>query len=428
MSDARRRVAVVLLVVIGLSGVPLSAAVTAPADASADASGVTAPADTLGANADSRAQLAAGSGADLFAQTEVDPDVVILRAAAREDGDATWTADLRVRLDDENATAAFESIQEDVETNASAFTDQFGTGMNRTIRSAENATGREMALANLTVSATTEQAPQRYGILTYRFTWRNFAAVDGDRLRLGDALSGFFLDSESSLVLAWPDGYERTSATPAPDEESDDSVTWNGRRSFGPEEPRVVVSTGGSGSDVPGALLLAAVVALAALLAVGWVVARRLREGETGTSESGVSKAGASESGPGEVGAGESGPSEAGESGAAGSGADGQAGSESAGAAAGAAGAAGAAAGAAGADGEPAATEPPEELLSNEERVIKLLETNGGRVKQQRIAEEFDWTDAKTSQVVGSLREEDAVETFRIGRENVVALPEATDL
>jgi uncharacterized membrane protein len=57
-----------------------------------------------------------------------------------------------------------------------------------------------------------------------------------------------------------------------------------------------------------------------------------------------------------------------------------------------------------------------------------LLEDNGGRIKQQRIAEEYDWTDAKTSQVVGSLREDDAVETFRIGRENVVALPEESDL
>ncbi|MFC7196821.1 helix-turn-helix transcriptional regulator [Halosimplex aquaticum] len=60
--------------------------------------------------------------------------------------------------------------------------------------------------------------------------------------------------------------------------------------------------------------------------------------------------------------------------------------------------------------------------------MLRLLEENGGRVKQQRIAGELDWTDAKTSQVVGNLREDDAVETFRIGRENVVTLPEESDL
>jgi len=74
-----------------------------------------------------------------------------------------------------------------------------------------------------------------------------------------------------------------------------------------------------------------------------------------------------------------------------------------------------------------AAEDPPEELLSNEEQVIQLLEANGGRIKQQRVASELEWTDAKTSQVIGGLREDEAVETFRFGRENVVTLP-GTDL
>jgi len=71
---------------------------------------------------------------------------------------------------------------------------------------------------------------------------------------------------------------------------------------------------------------------------------------------------------------------------------------------------------------------PPAELLSNEERVLRLLEENGGRMKQQQVVQELDWTDAKTSQVVGTLREQDDVEVYRIGRENVLALPGETDL
>ena len=70
---------------------------------------------------------------------------------------------------------------------------------------------------------------------------------------------------------------------------------------------------------------------------------------------------------------------------------------------------------------------PPEALLSNEEQVLKLLRDNGGRIKQQRVASELDWTAAKTSQVIGGLREDGDLETFRIGRENVVTLP-GTDL
>ena len=48
-------------------------------------------------------------------------------------------------------------------------------------------------------------------------------------------------------------------------------------------------------------------------------------------------------------------------------------------------------------------------------------------MKQQQVVQELGWTDAKTSQVVGNLREEEEIEVFRIGRENVLALPGETD-
>jgi uncharacterized membrane protein len=66
---------------------------------------------------------------------------------------------------------------------------------------------------------------------------------------------------------------------------------------------------------------------------------------------------------------------------------------------------------------------PPSELPSNEEQVLHLLNKEGGRVKQQQIASQLDWTAARTSQVIGSLRDEERLETFRIGQENVVMLP-----
>jgi hypothetical protein len=323
-------------------------------------------------------------GAQPF-QSAVDPDVVVLRAAVDEGGTAAWTVEFRVRLDDENASGAFESVQDDVEANASAFTSQFATGMARTVASAENTTGREMALSNVTVTATREQLPQEYGVLTYRFAWTDFAASDGERLRIGDSLSGFFLDRESSLVLSWPAEYERGSTTPDPDETGNGSATWRGPADFGPNEPRVVVAPA-SGGLPTAALGAGALLVLVAAGAGGWLY--RSRAGDDATADADAGAATAAASGAGDT-------TDDGDTAEADDG---------------------------GRD------EPPEELLSNEERVIRLLEDNGGRIKQQRIAGEFDWTDAKTSQVVGSLRDEDAVETFRIGRENVVALPEESDL
>lgn len=46
------------------------------------------------------------------------------------------------------------------------------------------------------------------------------------------------------------------------------------------------------------------------------------------------------------------------------------------------------------------------------------------RIKQQEVVAQLDWTEAKTSQVVSGLREDEDIEVFRIGRENVLSLPD----
>lgn len=70
---------------------------------------------------------------------------------------------------------------------------------------------------------------------------------------------------------------------------------------------------------------------------------------------------------------------------------------------------------------------PESQLLSNEEKVLRLIEEHGGRVKQQDVADELGWTRTKTSYVVSNLREDDRIRSFRLGRENVLSLPESQD-
>lgn len=337
---------------------------------------------TTGTEAPAAAGQTAQSGPALV-QSDVDPDSVVMEATIREDGTADWAVEYRVRLDDDNATAAFESVQADIEENRSAFTDRFATGMSRTVRSAENATGREMGMRNVTVTADKQTLGQEYGVITYRFTWDGFAAVDGDRIRAGDALAGLFLDSETTLTMYHPDGYAVESVQPRPTENKSSGVVWRGPLDFGPNEPGLVVAPAGGGVlNTP--LLAGAAVVLLALLAGGWLVASRRGDGTADESPTDGDRSGA-------VAAGETADAD-------------------------------------GPDAQSSDDGPDEELLSNEERVLRLLESEGGRIKQQEIAGEFDWTDAKTSQVVGKLRDDDAVETFRIGRENVVTLPEESDL
>lgn len=331
------------------------------------------------------APVAGAASHGFAAQTgDVDPDTVVLAADVAEDGSATWRVEYRVRLDDENTTAAFEDLQADIQDNRSRYVDRFERRMQATVADAENATGREMSVEDVSIEASIEQLPQEYGVVTYTFTWTSFAAVDGNQLTVGDALSGFYLDEETSLVISWPDGYETRLVSPEPDERGDSSVTWTGPRTFARDEPRVVVAPE---SALPVSLPLLGLAALVVLLGGGlvWYTQRGDRD----------------EAPP-----------------AAGTAADQGAGSGG-GAAAGTAAGGGAAAG--------VDDEPPSELLSPQERVLKLVRQRGGRMKQTEITDELDWSAARTSQVVGDLREDGDLETFRLGRENVVRLPEDDD-
>jgi hypothetical protein len=65
-----------------------------------------------------------------------------------------------------------------------------------------------------------------------------------------------------------------------------------------------------------------------------------------------------------------------------------------------------------------------EELLSDEERVERLLESNGGRMKQANIVSETGWSNAKVSQLLSSMDDEDRIDKLRIGRENLITLPD----
>ena len=316
-----------------------------------------------GTAAPAAGQAGADAAAIGVAQAGVDADAVLLSATVRADGTAAWRIEYRVRLDDDNATAAFESLQADVEANASAYETRFADRMRPTVEDAAAETGREMELADVDVSTTTQQLPQTYGVLVYTFDWTGFAAVEGDRLRAGDALAGFFLDADSTLIMAWPEGYGMVSASPPPTEERERAVVWRGPTDFGPGEPDLVVARGGPSPATDRSLLGLGVVGLAVLAGAGAWWWRRRRP--------------------------------------------------------------------AGAGADPSVTgdreRPPEELLSNEERVIAVLEDHGGRMKQQDLVDALGWTDAKTSQVVGGMRETGELEGFRLGRENVLRLPEVDE-
>lgn len=338
------------------------------------------------------ALLAAGiSGGAALAAAEptagLDPDTVLLRVDLRPDGTAHWHVEYRVRLDGTNESRAFAQYRQDVAAEPAAYRQQFADLMRTALRRAENDTGREMTIRNVSVG-TERRGPPAIGVVVYEFEWTAFAETDGATVRAGDALSEFYASEETTLMFTWPETYRASSVRPpSPDEDREGVAGWTGPMQFAPGEPRLVLvpretptataSPVAEGSSLPLPPSLAGAGAVALLVLGGWTIARR--DGLPGRG---------SEGGPTSTGAGDG---------------DGVASEGGAG------------------DEAPPATE----LLSNEERVLSVLREHGGRLKQGDIADELGWKAPKTSKVVQDLRDEEEVTVFRLGRENVVSLPDA---
>lgn len=301
-------------------------------------------------------------------ELDIDADDIVLRIALAETGDATVSTEYRIALDTSAERDAFDELADEIEANESTYLDLYETRFGPVVEEAAELTTREMEMTDLSVSTDTRTTVDRqYGVVTFSFTWTEFAVVDGDELIAGDALAGLFLNEDTHLVIEWPDDFTLVEAVPTPGSSTDRSVSWTGPLEFGDGEPQVTVSSADDVAPIDDddgvsmLLLAAAAILVVVLSAGGWWFYRR----QNGVSDTQVVDT--------------TDPSNSGE------------------------------------------------LLSNEERVLQLVRERGGRMKQKEVADELDWTAAKTSKVVGNLRDEGDLEAFRLGRENVIRLPEEDD-
>lgn len=315
-------------------------------------------------------------------QAGIDTERVVVNIELQTDGSAVWTVEHRVRLDDPNATQGFERVQRQLEQNRSKRLRPFEKSVRAMATRAQERTGREMVIENVSVEASREQIPQEYGVVTFQFRWYGFAET-GETLQVRNMLP--FLDSSTALIVTWPEETRLAEVSPEPDQRRAQSAVWNGPKEFGQGEPEIVLESDATefGPNLTWAVqsndslvVFGAGGLLITTVGAGIAgIVRRLRGG-TDKTEAPEESTDTAESPP--------------------------------------------------SDGETttAAGTPPEELLSNEERVLKLVDERGGRVKQQAVGNEFGWSATKTSEVVNQLREADEIEVYRLGRENVLALPD----
>jgi len=335
--------------------------------------------------------------------------------ALEDDGDARLTITVRFSLSTDNETRAFRRLAAEFENGTSEILSV--ETFERAARLASEATGREMGISDVDRSSRIENDT---GALVLSFSWSEFARTPGDRIELGDVFqtpSGTWLPrltDRQELVIAVPRGYAPTSLEWSL---RNGSVYIRGPVSFDPGEPAATLQLSGpatltptpttmtatptptatptddNGTDTPQRNPPGAVFGVLAALALIAVLVYFVREREDGVPGFGTPDGG------------DGGPPDAT---AAGSADEPDAtpaeGDETAAAAADAAGG--------------------EVLLSDEERVLELLDENGGRMKQAAIVDETDWSNAKVSQLLSEMAEDDEIEKLRIGRENLITLPE----
>jgi len=310
----------------------------------------------------------------------------------QEDGNAVWTVSTTYRLENESDRQAFETISADHDSGVDPTPDP--ALFRAAVDEVATNTDREMSIRDVNTTSEIRSVENgSLGVLKLRFTWTNFAVVTEDRVSVETAFAGGWfgdLAQNQSLVIEPPSGYRPLTVTPSTDIVGG-GLQWDGPQSFGEDEPIVVFEAfAATPPGLPQILSPMAAgiggVILGALLLIGW---RRGYYGGVSLSTNGGDENG--DSTPPEAPAPPTGPMVSN-------------GSES--------------------DGEAPDEEADVELLSDEERVERLLRQNDGRMKQAKIVEETRWSNAKVSQLLSGMADEGRIEKLRIGRENLISLPD----
>ncbi|WP_418284119.1 helix-turn-helix transcriptional regulator [Halorubrum sp. DTA46] len=395
-------VAVIAVALVAGAGAPVagdavSTLLSSPDGATADASAT----PSLAAQMTETPQLDDGFDPNTETRIRIEPS---------PDRDARWEVSVRYELTDSDERTAFETAADqflagEIGPDASLF-EGFAREASRNV-------DRTMRIESVDRDTTVHENPSAFdvagdeavavGELRLTFVWTGFLAEDGENLVLGDALTtpndGTWLRSleeGQTLEVATPDGYTVTGTPGATVPLRDNAVIIEGPRAFGDDE-RVAVVYAPTGAVGPPWTMLTAAIVLAALLIAGSIVGyRRMDDDGAPTNGGGVDGGGGGGAGVGGAAA-------------VGANADGDAPT-----------------GASPDDGgssEPE-TEPDLSLLSDEERVERLLVDNGGRMRQADIVSETGWSDAKVSQLLSAMADAGRVEKLRLGRENLISLPD----
>jgi hypothetical protein len=331
-----------------------------------------------------------------------DFDSTTFEIEVHENGSATWTFRHELRLDDDDEERSFEAFAEEFESEETGLYERFTDQAEALTETGKEMTDREMEAEAFNRSASVEYRPGAMGVVEMSFVWVDFAdSDDDDRLVVGDVFRNMYISDQQSIVIIPDDGYAFAEADPEGEYtggsmENASSMAWSGEQEFLDGHPHVVLQDAdeiGAGSNTGSAsaseggdgLLSWPLLAGFAAITLGAVAAvwYRSRQAPSDDAETPVAAGGTE-------------PDD-----------DGRA-------------------------GDPADEDVlgADDLLSDEDRVIRLIRENGGRMKQVKIVEETGWSKSKVSMLLSDMETDGSISKLRVGRENIISLegfePEAT--
>lgn len=303
-------------------------------------------------------------------------DNTVTRIRVHTNGTATWTVQIRTRLENQSDIDAYRAFQDQFRSTKAQYREQFRDRMRTVVANAANATGRDMQATGFTASTSIQEMPRQWGVITYRLTWYGFAPSNDTAVVVGDVFQGGFYLAADDILTIEPASPEQsiTTVKPSPDSTTNASVTWVGATDFSDGRPYVRISHAssrpggpGPGSDgVPVTGLLLGGLGIFAVV-IGIVLGNRYVSGQFPFSRSQDDTATDTP------------------------------------------------------DSETSEADLPynTELLTDEELVLAYLDDHG-RVPQSDIGEAFDWSSSKTSRVLADMVDDGTVRKLRRGRKNLI--------
>jgi hypothetical protein len=308
------------------------------------------------------------------------PQATVYTVDVDGSGDATWTIELRYQLVDEEDVGAFESIRNDFEEGNLSVFEGIEGDLSSFADEASEATGREMSVSDFRRDVyIRDTVTQTVGVVSVDFVWSGFAEASPSEVRVGDVFvgSGLALTENERFIIENVEGLPVRNVSPQPDTNDGERLIWDGERFFEEGQPSILFSeessgTGdGNGSDGEGSpedpgsstpmALMAGFVALVSGFAGGLYLGRK-KGIVGGTSEEEETTE------------------------------------------------------------DEKQTETQKELLTDEDRVVRILEEEGGKMKQAEIVDRTDWSKSKVSMLLSNMEDEGTISKLRLGRENVIEL------